>query len=157
MSEKTKKKFAFPRFQPHDIVTILFAILIFYINFGIVGKCYNPFVYNDEMGYWTHASAMAGYDWRGVSNSLAWYSFGYSFLLVPIIKLFESSVAMYRAALMLNIIMQTAVYFMYIYILRFIFPKLKKLRRALLRQRQFFIRLISIMRELPFQKLRFFL
>lgn len=126
MSETTKKKFSFPRIHPHDIVTILFAVLIVFINFNIVGKCYNPFVYNDEMGYWTHAATMAGYDWRGVSSTLAWYSFGYSFMLVPIIKLFGSSVAMYRAALSLNIIMQTAVYFMYIYILRFIFPKLKK-------------------------------
>lgn len=126
MSKKTKKKFALPRFQPHDIVTLLFAVLIFLINFRIVGKCHNPFVFNDEMGYWTHAATMAGYDWRGVSSTLAWYSFGYSFMLVPIIKLFGSPVEMYRAALTLNIIMQTAVYFMYIYILRFIFPKLKK-------------------------------
>lgn len=127
MIEKAKKKIPFTRFQPHYIVTILFAIFIFYINFGIVGKCYNPFVFNDEMGYWTHAAAMAGYDWRGVSNSLAWYSFGYSFMLVPLMKFISNTVVLYRAAIILNICMEVISYFLFIYIIRYLFPKLGKI------------------------------
>lgn len=127
MSEKTKKKFALPRFQPHDIVTILFAVLIFLINFKIVGKCYNPFVFNDEMGYWTHAATMAGYDWSGISSSLAWYSFGYSFMLAPLMKIFSDTVILYRAAIILNICMEIVSYFLFVYIIRYLFPKLGKL------------------------------
>lgn len=127
MNEKTKKKFLFLRFQPHDIITLVFAVLIFFINFKIVGKCYNPFVFNDEMGYWTHAATMAGYDWRGVSNTLAWYSFGYSFMLVPLMKIISDTVVLYRAALALNICMEIASYFLFVYIIRFLFPKIEKI------------------------------
>lgn len=126
MSENTKKKLFFSKIDAQDLLIIAFAVIIFFLNFMIVGDCYNPFVFNDEAGYWTHAATMAGYDWKGFSSTLAWYSFGYSFMLLPIIKLFGSSVVMYRAALILNIIMQIAVYFMYVYILRFVFPDIKK-------------------------------
>ncbi len=132
MSEKAKKKLSLPSFGPQEIVTLLFAAAIFLINFRVVGKCYNPFVFNDEMGYWTHASVMAGYDWTGVSNGLAWYSYGYSFMLAPIMKLFSDPVDMYRAALILNIVMEVLVYFMYIYIIRFLAPELKKIPASLI-------------------------
>lgn len=127
MSEKTKKKTALLHFQISDIVTVVFAVLIFYINFGIVGKCYNPFVYNDEMGYWTHAAEMAGLDWHGVSRTLAWYSFGYSFMLVPLMKIISDTVVLYRAAIILNICMEIVSYFLFVYIIRYLFPKIGKL------------------------------
>lgn len=126
MNEKSNKKLTFPQFHPHDIITVIFAVLIFCINFRIVGKCYNPFVFNDEMGYWTHAATMAGFDWRGVSNSLAWYSFGYSFMLVPLMKIFSDTVILYRAAIIMNICMEIVSYFLFVYILRFLFPKIEK-------------------------------
>ncbi len=127
MSEKAKKKFSLPEFSPFDIVTLLFAGLIVYFNIGIVGKCFNPFVYNDEMGYWTHAAKLAGMDWTGVSKTLAWYSFGYSFMLAPLMMLISDTVALYRSALMLNIAMELVCYFLFIYILRRIFPELGRL------------------------------
>lgn len=127
MKQKAKKKFVLPRFQAHDIVTLLFAVSVFLINFRIVGKCYNPFVFNDEMGYWTHAATIAGYDWRGVSSSLAWYSFGYSFMLAPLMKIISDTVILYRAAIILNICMELVSYFLFVYIIRYLFPKLGKL------------------------------
>jgi len=127
MSEKVKRKLSFPKFAPQDIVTVLFAVFIFIVNFQIVGKCSNPFVFNDEMGYWTHAAEMAGKDWHGVSNSLAWYSFGYSFMLVPLMKVISDTAMLYRAALVLNICMEIICYFLFVYIIRYLFPKLGKL------------------------------
>lgn len=127
MSEKKKFRLSLPKFQPQDIVTLLFAAAVFLVNFGIVGECSNPIVYNDEMGYWTHAAEFAGLDWRGVSNSLAWYSYGYSFMLAPLMKLIPDTVLLYRASLVLNIVMQMLSYFMFVYILRNLFPKLEKL------------------------------
>lgn len=108
----------------HISVILLVALAVVFFSAKMIGKCYNPFVFNDEAGYWTHASVMAGFDWRGMSNGLAWYSFGYSFMLAPLMKIFHDPVILYRAALVLNVIMQLAVYFMYIRILRFLFPKL---------------------------------
>lgn len=125
MSEKTKQKRRLPSFDPRCIVTLMLAAVIFYVNFRIVGKCYHPFVYNDEMGYWMHAAEMSGLDWRGVSYTVAWYSYGYSLLLVPLMKLFSDTVALYRAALILNIVMDIVCYFLYVYIIRRLFPKLE--------------------------------
>ena len=124
MSGKTKHRFYRPGAQ--DLLIAAFAAVILIMNLRMVGKCYNPFVFNDEAGYWTHAYTMAGYDWRGMSSTLVWYSYGYSFMLVPLIKLIHDPVTLYRSALVLNAVFVTLTYLMFVYILRFLFPKLKK-------------------------------
>ncbi len=111
-----------------NILIIAFAAVILLVNITMVGKCYNPFVFNDEAGYWAHASYMAGLDWTGVSPQLAWYSYGYSVLLAPLLKFAPSPTAAYRSAIVLNILMDIGVYFMYIFISRFIFPKITKVQ-----------------------------
>lgn len=124
-----KKSRSFP-IDIQDILVVIFAAAIVIMNSRIISSCYNPFVYNDEAGYWTHAFTMAGYDLRGYSSTLAWYSYGYSIMLVPLIKFIHDPVTLYRAALVLNVVLTLAVYFMYIYILRYLFPKLKKAETA---------------------------
>lgn len=112
-------------FDPQYIVTLVLAAVIFIVNFRTVNKCYNPFLFNDEMGYWMHAAEFAGLDWTGVSETVIWYSYGYSFLLTPLIKFISDTVILYRAALLLNVIMDVTCYFMFIYIIRRLFPKLE--------------------------------
>ena len=112
--------------EKHHIVCLGLAIVIFIINFQIVGKCSHPFIFNDEAGYWTHAAVMAGKDWSGVSNGLGWYSYGYSLFLTVLIRIFSDTTVLYRAALVLNIAMLIAVYFLYIKIIEDIFPKVNK-------------------------------
>lgn len=112
--------------EKHHIVCLGLAVIIFIINFQIVGKCSHPFVFNDEAGYWTHAAVMAGKDWSGVSNGLGWYSYGYSLFLTVLVRIFSDTTVLYRAALVLNIAMLIAVYFLYIKIIEDIFPKINK-------------------------------
>lgn len=45
---------------------------------------------------------MAGYDWSMVSAQQRYYSFGYSFILMPILRLFGSAVIRYRLAVLLQ-------------------------------------------------------
>ncbi len=123
MSKRTKKDHI-TAFKPEYIVTVMLAAVVFFVNFGMVGECYNPFLFDDEMGYWMHAAEMAGLDWTGVSDIVPWYSYGYSLLLVPLIKIFNDTVMLYRAALILNLIMDVGCYFMFVYIIRRLFPKL---------------------------------
>ena len=71
MSGEEKKRIL-PEFRPQYIVTLILAAVVFFMNYGIVSECSNPFVYNDEMGYWMHAAEFAGLDWSGVSETVAW-------------------------------------------------------------------------------------
>lgn len=126
MSEKKNKR-RLPHFEPQYIVTLIIAAVVVFFNCGMIKECYNPFVFNDEMGYWMHAAEFVGLDWSGVSGTVAWYSYGYSLLLAPLIKIFSDTVTLYRAALVLNVAMVTACYFMFVYIIRRLFPKLEVL------------------------------
>lgn len=110
----------------HFALCFALAIVIFVINFRIVGDCSSPFVFNDEAGYWTHAAIFSGRDWSGVSDGLIWYSFGYSILIAPLIKIISNTAVLYQSALCLNILMLIVTYFIYSIILREIFPKIGK-------------------------------
>lgn len=132
MAENIKKKIRFSLPYQQEILMILLALVVFCVNLPIIGKCFNPFVFNDEMGYWTHGATIAGLDWTGVSDGLAWYSFGYSFILAPVLMISDDPVVSYRIALVLNVLMLTAVYFMYIYIVRYIFPELDRAKASVL-------------------------
>jgi hypothetical protein len=123
MSEKSPKSHI-SAFKPGYVVMVILAAVIFFINFGMIGDCYTPFAFNDEFGYWMHAAEMAGLDWTGVSDTVWWYSYGYSLLLVPLIKIFHDTVVLYRAALVLNLLMEVGCYFMFVYIIRRLFPKI---------------------------------
>ncbi len=62
-------------------------------------------MYPDEFGYWASAGEAVGYDWREVASLGSYYSFGYSMILTPILKIFQGGVAAYRAALTVNMIL----------------------------------------------------
>lgn len=59
----------------------------------------------DEFGYWANAAAMLGMDWSGISSLHSYYSFGYSFLLLPLLKYCDSPLVMYRFSILLNFLM----------------------------------------------------
>lgn len=61
-----------------------------------------PFVYADEMGYWSHAANMAGLQWSIEGTS--WYSYGYSLFLVPLFWISHDMYIIYKLALILNAI-----------------------------------------------------
>lgn len=126
MSQEKKKR-RLPAFELQYIVTLILAAVVAFLNCGIIKECYSPFVFNDEMGYWMHAAEFAGLDWSGVSETVGWYSYGYSLLLAPLIRIFSDAVTLYRAALVLNVVMVVACYFMFVYIIRKLFPKLEVL------------------------------
>lgn len=83
-------------------------------------------VLNDEFGYWGNAVSIAGYDWKSLIAETPFYSLGYSLLLVPIVMLFSSPIVWYRLAILLNIGLLIASYFLLYYIGRKIFPDISK-------------------------------
>ena len=77
-------------------------------------------MFPDEFGYWASAANVLGYDWSEVASLGSYYSFGYSFILIIILKLFSDSFVAYRAAVFLNLIFQILSFFL----LKSIFKKL---------------------------------
>lgn len=86
----------------------------------------------DEFGYWSSAARTVGYDWSPVASLGSYYSFGYSFLLVPILKLFQNGVAAYRAAVFFNVLLMCAGVVLMQEILKRMFPEMDKVKRALI-------------------------
>lgn len=58
----------------------------------------------DEYGYWAQAAKMVGYDWSMVSARQRYYSFGYGFILAPILRFFDSAQLRYRMAVILQFV-----------------------------------------------------
>ncbi len=79
--------------------------------------------YPDEFGYWASAAKWVGYDWSSLTALSSYYSFGYSVLLAPILKVCGDGVSAYRTAVALNMLLQAAAMPMLYGILRRLFPE----------------------------------
>lgn len=81
---------------------VLLTVLLLFIALKNILKLYQPYVLGDEFGYWANAAYLVGYDWSQMLIWTGYYSYGYSLLLIPIMKLFHNSILIYRAAVVLN-------------------------------------------------------
>lgn len=105
---------------------LLFALIIFGIFGYGIGKIYGMSLYPDEFGYWANAAQAVGYDWREAVSLGSYYSYGYSLLLFPILKLSRDGVTAYRIAIAMNTLMQAGAVFPAWGIYRRLFPELEK-------------------------------
>lgn len=64
-----------------------------------------PLILPDEFGYWAQAAKMAGMDWHEVVSKYSWYSFGYGFLMLPVMKLVPNPIAAYRVLTGINFLL----------------------------------------------------
>ena len=89
-------------FRKSHIYTAIFFLTLFVIyQYGIL-RIYGMSEYPDEFGYWSTAAHMIGWDWSQVASRGSYYSFGYSLILIPILKFCEDSVSAYRVAVFVN-------------------------------------------------------
>ncbi len=98
--------------QTEKLVNVLVVLcLVFLCMFEITGiYCFTAFP--DEFGYWASAARFLHYDWSEVASIGSYYSFGYSLLLTPILFIFKDAVIAYRAAVVLNLLMQLVAIFL---------------------------------------------
>lgn len=86
------------------LVLFILSVVCFFLHINGISKVYSPFLYGEEMGYWSNAAMIAGYDWSPVivKSGIPWYSYGYSLILLPLFLIFDDMVLMYKAAIFLN-------------------------------------------------------
>ena len=94
------------------------SIIVAFVVFSLVCLCmynfqgiYSFTLYPDEFGYWASAARILGIDFRETSSIGSFYSFGYSLVLAPIMLLFKDSIIAYRAAVIVNLLLQVASFF----------------------------------------------
>lgn len=96
MTIKKNNKFLF------YITSVIASLLIFFVRLIYIKDLNGPIVFEDELGYWTHAANMNGLNWSNTLNM--WYSFGYSFILAPIFKFTHDMALMYKIGVVINAI-----------------------------------------------------
>lgn len=81
-----------------------------FLRLFYISRTSGPFIYADELGYWSHAAHMTGNTWAGVMDGVSWYSFGYSFWLALTFFLSNQMSVMYHIAIFINLCMGLLTY-----------------------------------------------
>ncbi len=120
-------------FVKKHLIDIFFIVFIFVFDLWNVDKLMRVRSV-DEFGYWGIAAVIAGWDWKEVMATSAYYSFGYSIVLIPLClaaRLGASMTLVYRIAIGMNGLFLTGVYIAVQYVEKEIFPQFPKaLKRA---------------------------
>jgi len=81
-------------------------LVVVLVNLVFVNRAYSFFEFDDELGYWSNAGQLVGYDWSGLTEHMNWYSYGYSLVLYVLIRaarlLGGNMTTAYRLALCAN-------------------------------------------------------
>lgn len=102
----------------------IFLLLLLFCVFQYgVSKICGFTIFPDEFGYWASASRRVGYDWTEVAGMGSYYSYGYSLILTLVLFIFKDSIAAYRAAVFVNMLLMCVSLFLLADILEKIFPK----------------------------------
>lgn len=88
------------------------------------------YVLDDEFGYWSNGALLAGYDWAGTMRGVSYYSYGYGFLLAPIIRFINSPELMYQAAILLNTLMGEATFIIIFSCFDKLYPNINVLKKV---------------------------
>lgn len=100
-----KCKQLYKEISRRDKLVFVAVLLLFYALFQLGIKQICGFtVYPDEFGYWANAARIIGWDWSEIVSLGSYYSFGYSFLLVPILYFAPDSITAYQMAIFINML-----------------------------------------------------
>ena len=130
-SKEQSQKDCFFFFKNNIFLVLGMGIAVAICMYGILG-IYGFSFFPDEFGYWAPAATVLGYDWSDITALGSYYSYGYSIILLPILLLFRGGVSAYRAAVVLNLLLQCLSIFLLYYILDELYPGEKKEVRSIM-------------------------
>lgn len=111
------------RIVSHKSMLFLYAFLVSVFSVYNLPNLNQLYVLHDEFGYWANAAHFAGYDWSQLASLSPYYSYGYSFFLVPLLILFRNSILMYKAAVCLNAAFYVGAFLLSVSCAKRLFPK----------------------------------
>lgn len=118
------KKYMNNKFNCYNLFNLLFIIIIFTVCLWDVNSLERIRVVDDGFCYWGIAATLSGYDWTELISASAYYSFGYSFILIPLFWLHRLGLSMpivYRLAIVLNAFFLSGCYLMALYMIKELF------------------------------------
>lgn len=95
------------------LIQCILTVVLFYLYSYKIDWAVMPILLDDEYGYWANSSYYMGLNWTSITENIAYYSYGYSFLLV-LVRIVASLFGIvewdgiYQAALVLNQLMLIA-------------------------------------------------
>lgn len=104
---------------------LVFAFIIFVLSIRYLANSNQIMIIDDEFGYWAIAESLVGRNWRELISISAYYGYGYSFLLLPLLILGLSSSATYKLAIIGNGIMLVLSFILSVVCAEKLFPKVK--------------------------------
>ena len=90
-------------------VLLLLTVLVFVICVFRLNRSFLPYLSTDEVGPMSVAAYFSGKDWSQMTQFISYYSYGYSLILWPLMKLFNQPVLFYRAAVVVNCLLASCV------------------------------------------------
>ncbi|MCH5248449.1 MAG: hypothetical protein J1E98_00885 [Lachnospiraceae bacterium] len=112
------------RIDVFKIINLLFIAIIFIACLWDVGSLQRIRVVDDGFCYWGIAATMSGYDWTDLISASAYYSYGYSLILIPLFLLHRLGISMtiiYRLAIVMNACFLSGCYLMALYMIKELF------------------------------------
>lgn len=82
------------------VLGLVLSGLILFVRLWHITDLQAPYIWEDEMGYWSHAANLSGLSWVGTQS--LWYSYGYSLILTPLFWITHDMGMLYRMAIFIN-------------------------------------------------------
>ena len=66
------------------LLQCVLAVILFLVGTYRIKESTMPILLDDEYGYWSNSAFFTGSNWSSITSKIAYYSYGYSFVLAPI-------------------------------------------------------------------------
>lgn len=113
------------RFSSSLLLTIIFSIIILIIGLFKISSTSDPYFIPDEIGYWSSAAWLNGYNWAEVMSETGYYGYGYGFLLAPLFLLKDMTL-IFHVAIIINVLMLIGIFLILVSVVLGMYPNKNK-------------------------------
>lgn len=108
------------------LVKVILGILILIINCRNIFILFGPVTGVDDIGYWGTGYYIAFGEVKECLSLLSYYSYGYSLILAPLIRIISSGEMLFKCVVVLNAVMNLISFYLSIYVVRSLSEKISE-------------------------------